>query len=130
MWNEDLQGKPGFFMVPTSDNSGKYWVGLDYKIWGTFGNTNPYVTTWLYNDNENNIIFEVTKNYKWSTQKDDRKDPEFMTYKKFMKNFKPLIHRVIPRDVAMQWLEDSMKVYRAFFSTEENYLRACREMNW
>src|SRR3990167_1820900 len=104
MWNENLQGKSGFFMVKTSDNSGIYWVGSDYKILSTFGNTNPHVSTWLYNDHEGNIIFEVTKTYKWSTQKDDRKDPEFMTYKKFMKDYQPLIYRVIPRDVAIQWL--------------------------
>ena len=122
MWNENLQGKLGFFTVSTLDNSGKYWVGLDYEIWEAFGDKNPHVSTWLYNDNQGNIIFEVTKTYKWSTQKDDRNDPEFMTYKKFMKDYQPLIHRVIPRDVAIQWLEDSMKVYRSFFANEADFI--------
>ena len=74
--------------------------------------------------------FEVTKFYKWSMQEDDLDDPEFETYDEFMKNFKPLIHRIIPHNIAVQWLEQSMKVYRGFFSTEENYLRAYKELNW
>ena len=117
-------------MVPTLDGSSRYWIGYNYQIWNTYADANPYVNTWMYNDHEGNIIFEVTKFYKWSTQEDDLDDPEFMTYKKFMKNFKPLIYRVIPRDLAIEWLQDSTKIYRDFFSTEENYLRACKEMNW
>ena len=122
--------KPKFVMIPTSDGTSRYWIGYNYQIWSTYKDANPYVNTWMYNDSEGNIIFEVTKFYKWSTQEDDLEDPEYETYEEFMKKFKPLIHRVIPRDVAIEWLDQSMKVYRGFFSTEENYIRSCKELNW
>ncbi len=122
--------KPKFIMVLASDSSSSYWVGANYKIWNTNKDANPYVTTWMYNDHEGNIIFEVTKFYKWSMQEDDLDDPEFETFDEFMKDYKPLIHRVIPRDAAIAWLDQAMKVYRGFFSSEENYIRACKENNW
>lgn len=130
MWNEKFQGKSGFFMVPTPSGKSNYWVGLDYEIWETFNDINPYVTTWMYNDYNGNIILEVTPFYKWSVQEQEDDDPDFITYDEFMKNYTPLIHRVIPREIADAWVEQAMKVYRGFFSTEENYIRACKENNW
>ena len=122
--------KPEFIMVQTSDGTSNYWIGSNYEIWKTYTGTNPMVTTWMYNDLDDNIILEVTPLYKWSFLPDDLEDPEFETYDEFIKKFKPLIHRVIPREIAIEWLEQSMKVYRGFFSTEENYIRACKENNW
>lgn len=134
MYNEyfhDLPTKkPKFVMVPSLDGTSRYWIGYNYQIWSTYNDAHPYVTTWMYNDKNNDIIFEVSEFYKWSTEEDDLEDPEFKTYDDFMNDFKPLIHRTISRDVAIKWLEDSMKIYRSFFSTEENYLRAYKELQW
>lgn len=130
MYNEKRQGKQGFFMIKASDNKSIYWVGANYKIWSTYTTTKPILSTWLYNDYEGNIIFEITKNYKWSAYPDEPEDPNFVTYDEFMKDYKPLIHRVIPRDVAIQWLEQAMKIYRGIFKSEEDYVHACKENNW
>jgi len=130
LWNEYCQDKPELFMIESSDGSSTYWVGIDYKIWSTYVNTNPSISTWLYIDNDDNIIFELTKDYKWSFFPDDLQDPEFITYNEFMKDYKPLIHRIIPRDVAVQWLEQAMKIHRGFFSTEENYQNLCKLLKW
>jgi hypothetical protein len=121
---------PEFIMVPTSDNSSKYWVGANYKIWSTYNTTKPMLAAWLYNDHDGQIILEVTPLYKWSFFPDNLEDPEFITYEEFMKDYKPLIHRVITLKVAIAWLDQAMKVYRGFFSTEEDYIRACKENNW
>jgi hypothetical protein len=121
---------PEFIMAVTSDGTSKYWVGVDYKIWSTYNTTTPKLTTWLYNDHTGNIIFEVNPLYKWSFFPDDLQDPEFLTYDEFMKDYKPLIHRIIPRDVAIEWLEQAIKVYKGIFSSEEDYIRACKENNW
>ena len=134
MYNEyfhDLPYKnPKFIMMSRSDGSSRYWVGYNYKIWETSNDANPYVTTWLYNDYEGNIIFEVTPFYKWSMQEREPEDLDFITYDGFIKNYKPLIHRVIPRDVAIEWLGQAMKIYRGFFKNEKDYIRACKENNW
>ena len=47
-----------------------------------------------------------------------------------MKYYKPLIHRVIPREIAIEWLKQAMEIYRGLFSSEENYIQACKENNW
>ena len=134
MENEDCHDYPHekseFFMIPSFSGKSTYWIGMDYRIFSTYNTTKPMVATWMYNDHASNIIFEITPLYKWSFFPDNPEDPDFITYDEFMKDYKPLIHRVIPRDVAIAWLEQTMKVYRGFFSTEENYIRACKENNW
>lgn len=120
-----------FFMVPMITGQGTYWIGSNYGVWNfSDKNVNPYINTWLYNDSEGNIIFEVTPLYKWSFLPDDLQDPNFVTYEEFMKDYKPLIHRVIPKKVAIKWLKQTMKVYRGFFSSEENYLNMCKKLGW
>jgi len=111
-----------FIMVSSHSGESMYWVGVNYEVWTTFDDINPHVATWLYNDKEGNIILEVSKLYKWAFIRKNRKDPEYETYDEFMKDYKSLIHRVIPRDVAIQWLKDSMKVYRSFFENEADFI--------
>lgn len=127
LYNEYHQDQPGFFMVSSQDGSSKYWVGANYSVWSTYNTTKSMLTSWLYNDSEGNIIFEITKNYKWSTCPDDPQDPDFMTYEDFMKDYKPLIHRAIHRDIAVQWLEEVIKVHRSLFSSEEKYQFFCKK---
>lgn len=131
MQNQYYQDKSGFFMVSKIGRSKPYWIGFDYSVWSTYGYANPLVSTWLYNDENHNIIFEATKDYPWHfiELEGQPKDPDFINYDEFMKNYKPLIHRVIPRDVAIVWLEQAMKVYREFFKDEKDFIRACNEMN-
>lgn len=130
-YHEPSRDKPGFVKILSKSGESKFWVGLNYQIWETFADANPYVSTWIYNDDNENIIFEVTKNYKWhfTILEGISEDPEFINYEEFMKDYKPLIHRVIPHNLAVQWLEQVMNVYRDFFSTEEDYIRACEELN-
>lgn len=132
MQNQYYQDKTGFIRVPTSNGSSTYWVGFDYEICSAVDDVNLHVSTWLYNDTSGNIILEITKDYPWHfiLLDGEPEDLDFVTYDEFMKDYKPLIHRVIPRDVAIAWLEQAMEVYRGFFSSEENYIRACKENNW
>jgi hypothetical protein len=129
IWNyKSCQIPYNFFMMPTQDGKNLYWVGSNYKIGGTFYDTDYEVTTWLYNDEAYNIVLEVTPFYKWSLDEPEIDDPDFITYDEFMKNYKPLIHRVIPHQIAVQWLEQLMQVYRSFFTNEQNFLAACDEI--
>ena len=118
-----------FVMKLSSDGCSKFWIGQNYEIWRTYNGTSPMVVTWMYNDVHGNIIFEVTPLYKWSFLPDDLQDPEFITYDEFVKDYKPLISRVISRDTAIEWLEQAMKVYKGLFDNEKDFIRACNEMN-
>ena len=129
MQNEYYQNKPGFFQVPTPNSSSTYWVGFNYDLFSSFGDGITPVTTWLYNDKDNNIILEVTKDYRWHFMQleDAPEKSEFIAYEDFMKDYKPLIHRTIPRDIAVKWLKDVMKIHKSLFISEENYQFFCKK---
>jgi len=127
---KNAHSKCDFVMTTSASGENTYWIGYKYEVWTTYAYADPYVYTWMYNDKNGNIIFEVTPFYKWSMQEREPEDLDFITYEEFMKNYKPLIHRVIPRDIAIEWLNESMKIYRSLFSSEENYKKACGRLNW
>ncbi|MBP6869899.1 hypothetical protein KBC04_03390 [Candidatus Babeliales bacterium] len=132
MQNQYYQNKADFFRVAASNDMSSYWVGFDYEICSVSAEAKSYFSAWLYNDIDGKIIFEVTKDYPWHFMEleDNSEDPDFQTYEEFMKDYKPLITRVIPRQVAIEWLNQAMKVYRGLFSTEENYKNMCKELGW
>jgi len=119
-----------FFQVPTLSGKSTYWVGKKYHIWSTYIPTSPNIATWLYNDQDGNIIFEVTRTYKWSFLPDDPECPEFVTYKEFMKNYKSVVRKIIPHDTAVEWLKQSMQVYRGFFSDEESFQDTLKKIGY
>lgn len=116
-----------FVMISIKDSHETYWVGEKYALCNTYNTTNPKLSTWLYHDKQK-ILLEVTPLYKWSFIPDDLDDPDFITYDEFMKNYKPLIHRVIPHQIAVQWLDQLMQAYRSLFTNEQNFLAACDEI--
>ena len=81
---------------------GNYWWGISYIVGGGF-NGEKYTSGWLYNDEQGQIIFEVTENYFWHFE-DESEGEHYITYQEFMKNYKPLITRIIPHEVARRWL--------------------------
>lgn len=109
MYNEYCHQLPNidskFLMIPTKSKETTYWIGLDYKVWSTYNTTKPPFSTWLYNDEKGNIILKITKDYPWLFLPDDLDDPDFITYDHFMKNYTSFFTRIIPKDVAEQWLK-------------------------
>ncbi len=102
---------------PNSESS--YWVGLNYEIWSTMGDANTYTTTWLYNDDKGDIILEITPLYTWSFQENEIENPMFTTYDEFIKNYKPILRRVIPHKIAQAWLKKAHQWYGIFYKNEQ-----------
>jgi len=124
--------KNTFVEVVGSNGKTRFWVGLNYQVWTTFADADLHVSTWLYNNTNGDIVLEVTPDYKWhfSVLEGKPEDPNFVTYEEFMKDYNPLLRRVIPREIATEWLDQAMKAYRGFFSTEENYINRCKKLGW
>ncbi|MBV8661184.1 MAG: hypothetical protein JO129_03515 [Candidatus Dependentiae bacterium] len=112
-----------FFMVPSPSGESTYWIGSRYQVWETYADTTPHVKTWLYNDYNGNIILEVTPLYTWYMRERKANNLNFITYKNFMKNYKPIIQRTIPRELAIEWLNEVTKIYRGFFKKESNFIQ-------
>ncbi|MCL4415095.1 MAG: hypothetical protein M1365_00115 [Actinobacteria bacterium] len=66
----------------------------------------PYFNSWLYNDENGNIIFEITPFYPWHnvTQKTH---PEKISYKQWIKNYKPVVKTIIPKENLKQWIKQA-----------------------
>lgn len=109
MYNEYCHQLPHidstFLMVPTISRETTYWIGLNYKVWSTYNTTSPAFSTWLYNDDQNNIMLEITEDYPWTFLPDDETNPHFISYENFMQSYKPFYTRIIPKEVAEQWLK-------------------------
>ena len=63
----------------------------------------PYYNSWLYNDEQGNIIFEITPFYPWFyvTKKTNK---EKVSYKEWIENYKPTIKTIIPHKNLKKWI--------------------------
>lgn len=117
LWNEDLQEKPGLAYV-TKENA-NYWIGLHYLLWSTPGFIRPLLDTWIYNNSQGEIILEITPTYLWHFR-DPKPDEEYISYDEWIKNYKPLLIRTIPREQAIMWQKQTKDVLEIL---EKNRLR-------
>lgn len=107
LYNEDLQNKPGLAYEQWEGEEYPLWVGYKYFLWA--GND---VQSWIYNNNAGDIVFEITPNFpeKLSTNFSNNrlsieKQKNHESYKKWIQEYRPLLIRTIPREVAEQWLD-------------------------
>ena len=128
-WNQWLnEDNPDLFYLQDQDS--KYWIGINYFLWGTSGGAVNKFATWLYNDAQGNIIFEVTPLFPGTLV--DWNDPvEMQAYQEWMeKKYKPFFTRIIPKDLAMQWLNqadtilttirENVKILKEKYENENN----------
>lgn len=66
----------------------------------------PYFNSWMYNDQEGNVIFEITPFYPWHGET-KKSNPDFISYKEFMKDYKPIIKTIIPKENLKQWIKQA-----------------------
>jgi hypothetical protein len=74
---------------------------MRYHLWA-----GKNLMSWMYNDDEGNIIFEVTPIYPYMYE-DAEKEPSYVPYKEWIKDYKPLLIRKISKEVAQKWLKDA-----------------------
>ena len=60
----------------------------------------------MYNDREGSVIFEITPCYPWHHE-EIKLDPRFVPYKKFMKDYKPIVQTITPKENLKQWIKQA-----------------------
>ncbi|MBI2352853.1 hypothetical protein HYV11_01250 [Candidatus Dependentiae bacterium] len=123
-WNEIFADRRSFVNLAyryTDDNKTLNWIGTKYILSETLDSVSPSITTWLYNNEDGDIILEVTEMFTWSEQ-EVASSEEMDRYFEFLKNFKPILKQVIPKKVAEQWLRKAKKWYKIFYDNEQ---KAC-----
>lgn len=103
MWNKELHRD--LDLVYEKCEGQQFWVGQRNLAWSTPGNVNPRLSTWVYNDKNGNIIFEITPNYRWHFVDPLPEEKDYISYEEFMKNYEPLVITTVSKKVAHRWLE-------------------------
>lgn len=77
------------------------WVGMQYLMW------NDTYTTWLYNDSEGAIIFEIAPKYlEFYSGKDLTKS----AFESWLQTYKPFYKTVLHEGAAQEWLGKSEQI--------------------
>lgn len=94
-WNESINGPD--LEHPFNEN---YSILKKYSPWGA------HTSTWIYNDEQGNIIFEITPYYPHA-HSDKYSYQDFLQW---LKNYKSLFKMIIPRNIAHQWLIQATEI--------------------
>jgi hypothetical protein len=105
LWNKELNNTKQWSMTNHDQQMLNNPESLgEYILFSTSGETYPSLATWIYNNKNGEIVFQITPQYKWHF--DDPKDGEnFITYDEFIRNYKPLFTGIISPAVAKKWLK-------------------------
>jgi len=105
LWNEYCSDESRINFATEEDDSTE-WVGEKYILWPSSGYFNPRLTTWLYNNDQGEIILEVAPSYRWHFQ-DPKPGERYYTYAEFIKNYQPVLFRIIPKEIAKGWINQA-----------------------
>ena len=115
VYDKAVNGDLGFLYNQYCEEIIVSFPGVAHYFWSGFDrNTGTAVESWLYNDKDGNIIYEITPLYPWNDQV-LRKDPRRITYKKFMKNYKPILQALISRETIRQWIKQGIELDKLWF---------------
>lgn len=90
--------------------SNQYWQdipGFDYDGCYYFCSGEKH-NTWMYNDKDGNMIIEISPTYYFNEE--DKDKPDYLTYEKFIKDYKVTVRTKIDRDCIMQWKGQSKAI--------------------
>lgn len=95
-FNQELQDRPGQSYVWWENRN--HWVGFRALLWSL-----EYVS-WLYNDEDSSIIFEITPIYPGNFS------DSTTSYDLWIKNYRSYCRSTIPLQTAKIWLDQIKKV--------------------
>ena len=114
LYNEYLQNKSGLTYVKFEERD--CWVGEQYYLW----ESGRQFAVWLYNASDGSIIFEVTPLYPYHFI-----EPEditkFVPYDEWIKGYKPYVICIIPKEVAVQWLDQAESLLQTIAKNVERF---------
>lgn len=88
-------------LVWTAGDVSESWIGTNFQLFGHKG-----LATWLYNDKEGSIVFEITPVYLEEYETISEHDKASF-FDQWIKKYKSYIHRKIPKHIAYSWLRQS-----------------------
>jgi hypothetical protein len=88
--------------------------------------TKKYKKTFIYNNELGEIVLLIAPQFTWKTNPDsiddsdyfDISEPEITRYKDYLHNYKPFFKKIIPQEVAQQWVIQA-KYFNDLFKENE-----------
>src|SRR5579872_931021 len=93
------------FLTYIKHNNELYWPGNDHHLWA------KDYTSWLYNDRDGAIVFEITPFYPYMYCEPEE-EPNYLPYKEWITTYKPYFMRKISIKVAQEWLKQTENILR------------------
>ena len=90
------------------------WVGNKHLLFA------HDIAVWIYNDQNSEIILEFTPWYK-GNYFDDEGETDFTQYEQFLKDYKLLFTRTLPREVGQQWLDQANNILKQIAENTERF---------
>ena len=97
LWNEWINNNHTSLLYITDKNNETSWVGQQYQL-----SSDDYLS-WIYNDEKQNIIFELTPAYPLGCI-DQENEQEIKNYRKWIQSYTPLFKDIIPYHIAQEWI--------------------------
>lgn len=99
------------------------WIGIQYLLYDTPCTQKPNLSAWLY-QKDDQVIFKITPNYQWHMPlREARKDKDYIPYKEFLKQYKPLVITTISRSTLMRWKKKVEKLIALVKDNDQKYLK-------
>lgn len=103
LWNEWLNNDHAPLLYITDKNNDTSWIGQQYEL-----ASHEYVS-WIYNDENQNIIFEITPAYPFGCI-DQQNEEELKNYTNWMQSYKPIFKTIISKETALKWIEQATQI--------------------
>jgi hypothetical protein len=116
--NEYYQKKDGF-VIHNFNDGGPDWIGYQYHLWEASRN-NTRIMTWLYNNTDGAIIFEVTPCYPYFFCEPEE-EPNYIPYDEWIKTYKPYLIKKIPKKIAQEWLDQAKLIVKTIEKNVEKW---------
>jgi hypothetical protein len=92
-------------LIYIQKNNESYWPGNDYSLWAYD------MTSWIYNEPDGSIVFEITPFYPYMYCEPEEK-PDYIPYEKWIKTYKPYFITTLSKETALQWLEQAEHIIK------------------
>ncbi len=117
LWNRCLWGNSKKLVEEIGAENQIYWVGERYLLW-----SGQQIDSWLYEKN-NQLFLEVTPTYQWPPIpiKEARKQPGFISYREFMKQYTPYAIIPLEKKIAQEWLEQTEQLIKLIEANDSKY---------
>ena len=86
------------------------WIGYKYHLWSARNGLISW-DSWIYNDFDDSIIFEVTPIYPYLFSESEE-EPNYISYEEWIKTYKPYFITTLSKETAEQWLKQAETIIK------------------